>query len=410
MLMKSTRKSGPADRREKIAGRLALEAVCLMTLGPPLFAQASLSAQSQTMSITLTGQSMIRTDIRAHSPAAVPVIQSLLKGDVIFTNFETTIFDPRKGQKRTDGRFVSPPEAMEALKTFGFNLLSLANNHSFDLKTAGVQNVLERSARLNMAHAGVGKTIDEAVAPGYLKTPKGTVALIAMASGLVPDGGNATASRAGVNELHVSGDKPSDEDTRRILQSIGEARKKADMVIVYEHNHIFAKPFQTIMLEELPERLEPPEWLKKWTHAEIDAGADIVVMHGAPLLHGVEIYHGHPIFFDLGNFIFQVPPPDTLLDEPILWESVVAYVEFQGRNLQSIKFRPIAQNKIGEGQPDVHEEHTDNLFLQTRGLPKPATGEQAHYILERLADLSRPFGTTVVVNGDMAEIKLKSGT
>jgi hypothetical protein len=41
-------------------------------------------------------------------------------------------------------------------------------------------------------------------------------------------------------------------------------------------------------------------------------------------------------------------------------------------------------------------------------LPKLATGEQAQYILERLADLSRPFGTTVVVNGDMAEIKLKS--
>jgi hypothetical protein len=50
-----------------------------------------------------------------------------------------------------------------------------------------------------------------------------------------------------VNELHVSGDKASDEDTRRILQSIGEARKKADMVIVYEHNHIFAKPLQTII-------------------------------------------------------------------------------------------------------------------------------------------------------------------
>src|SRR5579871_5917266 len=134
MLMKSTRKSGSADRPEKIAGRLALVAVCFMTLEPLLFAQ---SAQSQTMSITLTGQSMIRTDIRAQSPAAVPIIQSLLNGDVIFTNFETTIFDPRKGQKRTDGRFVSPPEALEALQTFGFNLLSLANNHSFDLKTAG---------------------------------------------------------------------------------------------------------------------------------------------------------------------------------------------------------------------------------------------------------------------------------
>jgi poly-gamma-glutamate capsule biosynthesis protein CapA/YwtB (metallophosphatase superfamily) len=230
-----------------------------------------------------------------------------------------------------------------------------------------------------------------------------------MASGLIDEGGSATATRPGVNELRVEGNKPNQEDTERILQSIRTARKQADLVIVYEHNHVFDKPFRTIMLEELPERLAPPDWLKKWTHEEVDAGADIVVMHGAPLLHGVEIYHGRPIFFDLGNFIFQAPPMDILLDEPINWESVVAYVEFQGKNLRSIQFRPVAQNKIGQGQADTQDEHTNNLFLQTRGLPTPATGEQAHYILERLANLSRPFGTTVEVKGDTAEIQLKGG-
>ena len=64
-------------------------------------------------------------------------------------------------------------------------------------------------------------------------------------------------------------------------------------------------------------------------------------------------------------------------------------------------------NKMGQGQPDVQDEHTNNLFLQTRGLPKPATGEQARFILDRLANSSRPFGTTVVVKGEMAEISLK---
>jgi uncharacterized membrane protein YGL010W len=58
------------------------------------------------LSITLTGQSMIRSDIRAHAPSAVPVIMSLLKGDVIFTNFETTIVDEKKGQSH-HGRQVS---------------------------------------------------------------------------------------------------------------------------------------------------------------------------------------------------------------------------------------------------------------------------------------------------------------
>jgi poly-gamma-glutamate capsule biosynthesis protein CapA/YwtB (metallophosphatase superfamily) len=373
-------------------------------MSAPLWAQAP-----ATFSITLTGQSMIRSDIREHAPEAVPIIKSLLKGDVIFTNFECTIVDEKKGQSHMDGRFLSPPEAMDALKSFGFNLLSLSNNHSFDLKTDGIQNTLENAKRLGLAHAGIGNNIQEAAAPGYLRTPKGTVALIGIASGLVPEGGAATANRPGVNELRVQDGKPNAEDSQRILQSIRDARKQADLVIVYQHNHVFEHPFQTIMLEELPERLAPPNWLKAWTHAEMDAGADIIVMHGAPLLHGVEIYKGRPIFYDLGNFIFQAPPADILLDEPINWESVVAYVEFQGKNLKSIQFRPIAQNKIGKGQPDVHDEHTNNIFLQTRGLPKPATGDQARYILERLAELSRPFGTAIDIKGEVAEIRLNGG-
>ena len=389
-----------------LCGRLPRAAACL---GMVFGISGAASAQTPTLSITLTGQSMIRSDIRAHAPAAVPVIMSLLKGDVVFTNFETTILDVTKGQSPKDGRFLSPPEAMESLKTFGFNLLSLSNNHAWDLKVPGIQNTLAQVKRLNLAHAGTGNTLQEAVAPGYLHTPKGTVALIGIASGLIEEGGAATATRPGVNELRVEGNKPNPEDTQRILQSIRDARKQADIVIVYEHNHVFDKPFRTIMLEELPERLGPPDWLKKWTHAEVDAGADIIVMHGAPLLHGVEIYRDRPIFFDLGNFIFQAPPTEVLLDEPIVWESVVAYVDFQGKKLQSIKFRPIWQNKIGEGQPDPHDEHTNNLFLQTRGLPAPATGEQARYILERLADLSRPFGTKIEVKGETAEIKLKGG-
>jgi len=387
---------------------LAWSAVFVAVLFSAILLSSILCAQSPALSITLTGQSMIRSDIRAHAPSAVPVIMSLLKGDVIFTNFETTIVDEKKGQSHLDGRFLSPPEALDALQTFGFNLVSFSNNHAFDLKVPGIQNTLQEAARLKLAHAGTGNTIEEAAAPGYLHTPKGTVALVGMASGLVAEGGSATPTRPGVNELRVEGNKPNEEDTKRILQSIREASKHADLVIVYEHNHVFDKPFSTIMLEELPERLAPPDWLKAWTHAEVDAGADIIVMHGAPLLHGVEIYHGRPIFYDLGNFIFQTPPKDTLLDEPIDWESVVAYVDFQGKNLRSITFRPIALNKIGQGQADTKDEHTNNLFLQTRGLPTPATGEQAHYILERLASLSRPFGTTVVLKGDTAAIELKA--
>ena len=398
---------------------LALPFVILCAMG------SARQPQDAPITITLAGQSMIRSDIRATAPAAVPPIQGLLKGDVVFTNFEGAVAE--KGETVHEGRgFLAPAEALDALATFGFNLLALSDNHAFDLKATGIQNTIREADSRKIIHAGTGNILAEAAAPGYLHTPKGTIALIASASGLIAPVASATAERPGVNELRVEAgaveneatldlpgapaNAPNAEDSRRILQSIRDARQHADLVIVYQHNHVFGNhSFATIFTEGMQERLAPNDWLRQWTHAEVDAGADIVVMHGAPLLHGVEIYRGRPIFFDLGNFIYNLPPTLTYIDEPMSWESVVACVQFQGKNLKSISFRPIVLNNLGEGEPDVHSAYTNNEFLDTRGLPSPATGARAGYILQRLADASKPFGTTMEIKGDTAEIKLPAG-
>ena len=391
----------------------------------------ALSAQSTPITIVLTGQSMLRSDLRATKPVAVPVIKGLLNGDVMFTNLEGAIAEP--GETIQEGRgFLTPPEALDALTTMGFNLVALSGNHAFDLKETGIRNTLRETDRRKIVHAGTGNNIAEAGAPAYLQTPRGTVALIASASGLIAPGGRATAERPGVNELRVqAGDReneatddlpgapantPNPDDARRILQSIRDARQRADIVIVYQHNHVFGnRSFSTIFTEGMPERLAPNPWLTKWTHDEIDAGADIIVMHGAPLLHGVEIYRGRPIFFDLGNFIYNVPPTLTYIDEPMAWESVVATVQFEGstqnasqrpaqRTLKSISLRPVVLNNIGDGQPDVQNAYATNPFLHTRGLPTPAPAARAGYILERLSNASKPFGTTMEIRGETATI------
>ena len=390
-------------------------AICLTTL---LTLGNSAWSQSPPIKLVLTGQSMIRSDIRLYTPSVVPTMAPLLRGDVVFTNFEATV--AKKGQPNNtvlrEGNSLAPPEAMDALKDMGFNLLSLANNHSWDLKVPGIQNAIEEANRRNLAHAGTGNSLEQATEPAYLRTPKGTVALVAMASGLVRPGASAAPSRPGENELRVeAGNKPNQEDARRILQSIRDAASRADLVIVYQHNHVYDKPFATIFAEELPDRLVPPDWIKNWAHGEIDAGANIVVMHGAPVVQGVEIYRGGLILYDLGNFIFNLPLTEaTTLLEPMVWESVVASVEFQGKTLQSVSFRPIVLNLMGQGQVDTQDDHPYSLpefprpFIATRGLPKPAAGEQARYILERLAASSRPFGTDVEVKDEIAEITLKS--
>ena len=381
---------------------------------------AALSAQSTPITIVLTGQSMIRSDLRATKPAAVPAIKALLNGDVIFTNLEAAVAQP--GETIQEGRgFLTPPEALDALSAMGFNLLALADNHSFDLRDTGIRNTVREADRRKIVHAGTGNNIAEAGAPAYLRSAKGTVALIASASGLIAPGGRADVERAGVNELRVeAGDReneatedlrgapantPNAEDSRRILQSIRDARQRADVVIVYQHNHVFGnRAFSTIFTEGLPERLAPNPWLTNWTHQEIDAGADIVVMHGAPLLHGIEIYRGRPIFYDLGNFIYNVPPTLTYIDEPMAWESVVASVQVEAKSVKSISLRAVVLNNIGDGQPDVHNPYTSNEFLHTRGLPAGATAARAGYILQRVADASKPFGTKIAIGGETATI------
>ena len=76
-----------------------------------------------------------------------------------FTTFEGTVF--QGGQSVAQGRgFLVPEAALDALKSFGFNLLSLSNNHAFDLKGAGLGNTLKAvELRAASRHAGTGNTL-----------------------------------------------------------------------------------------------------------------------------------------------------------------------------------------------------------------------------------------------------------
>lgn len=372
------------------------------------------TARAQDLTVTLTGQSMIRSDIRESSPQSVAVISGLISGsDVIFTNFEGTIAYPGQPNADTPAQgpeFLDPPATLDGLKALGFNLIDTSNNHSADLKVPGFLNTLKEADRVGLVHAGTGRNITEATAPAYLKTPHGTVALVASASGSIAKDGMATDTHPGVDELRLDAHNvPNPEDARRILAAITEASHHSDLVIVYQHNHAFDKPFGEMYTEALPDRMKPPTWLIHWVHEEIEAGADVIVMHGAPNLHGIEIYKGKPIFYDLGNFFFNAPLTMWTLQEPMTWESVVAKLSFKGRAVQSIQLQPIVMNFIGEGVPEAHDPYVSNHFMHTRGLPAPAKGQQATDILQRIADLSEPFDTRVMIIGESATVVVKPG-
>src|SRR5262245_10583686 len=151
--------------------------------------------------------------------------------------------------------------------------------------------------------------------------------------------------------------------------------------------------------------------------AAIDAGADVVAGHGPHLTLGVEIYRQRPIFYSLGNFIFQndtveVFPaesygrfglgheatPADFLDTRTdgekrgfpasreFWESVVAECEFRNRAVAAIRLHPV---DLGHGTSRAQ-----------RGRPMLARGDVARRVLERVARLSKPFGTRLEFDGE----------
>ncbi len=171
---------------------------------------------------------------------------------------------------------------------------------------------------------------------------------------------------------------------------------------------------------------EPAQFAVDFAHAVIDAGADAVVGHGPHLTLGVELYKGRPIFYSLGNLIFQndnVPvfpaesyarfgldhraTPTDFLDartgnetrgfpaEREFWHGLAASCAFAGGKLAELRLHPL---DLGAGLP-----------RSQRGRPVLARGDVAQAILARVKRLSARFGTEIALDGETALVRLGAG-
>ena len=362
------------DRRTTLAGLLAG------------LAMPAAAARSAVVNVTLLGQALLEHDLRAQNwPAGRAIRETLAGADVVFSNLETVIARPgtELGQptRALETLHSGGPEVLECLRDFHISLLATANNHAYDLGTAGVLSTLAELDAAKLAHAGTGRTLAAAAAPGF--TPDGRVGLVAWATGKVRDGGAATATRAGVNEVRE--DAPgrlNEDDVARVLTAIGTAAKRSKVVIAYHHNHLWGDDMAVT-----------PAWQRDLAKRCVDAGAHVYVAHGAPLLHGVELYRDAPLFYGLGNFIFQTETPPGRYPARA-WDGLIVAGQFAGGR-PALTFRPIVLNERGVGGPDDRA---------TVGRPALATGPDARRILRDFADRSRAFGTTIRIAGDRATL------
>lgn len=378
------------------------------------------------------------------------------------------------------GAILMDPLVPPDLKTIGFDLMARANNHVMDLGVVGMRLTTEALEKAGLVQAGVGMSQGDARAPAFLDTPYGSVGLISVAATFTDLARAGPAipgepARPGVNALRtteyhlvsatemgelkvlakeaqkVRDDQPvpqtglpemtraalglqqnppntldlfgvnymvsdhhgfhytmNQSDLQEILLNVEDAKKLSDFVIVSIHAHMPGN------FSEVPADYEP-----EFAHDVINAGADAFLAQGPHQLRGIEIYKGRPIFYSLGDFIFQIdiiqPIEPDIYDQyhldprtsspvdvsekedeldfanPNMYQSVVAVMTFGRQGVSEIKLIPI----------DLHQGER----LADRGVPTLASPAMARTILERLQTLSRPFGTDIKIVGNIGIIR-----
>lgn len=355
------------------------------------------AAEESVLRVTLVGQALIKQDLRVHAPVAFEQATAYLSGaDVVFTNLEVAVAPiDAPVVKRTPSVTHVTPDILENLREMGFNLLSLSNNHAWDLGETGLYTTIEESRRAGFVIAGTGRNLDEAAAPAYLDTANGRVALIGFASGanqLTDSSTWAGPNRPGVNYLNLSADGTLDpEQKSRILASVREAAANADLVIAYHHQHFWGErygPDTPPGRETRLDRFDTPAWQEEFVRELIDHGAGLFVGHGNPALHGVEIYKGRPILYGLGNYIFHSAQSVDRYGATA-HQTVVAQVEFREGRVTRMDFRPLVLSLLS----------TDQVM---RGFPYLARSGEARAILLYLQDQSARYGTRIMIDGDRA--------
>ena len=171
------------------------------------------------------------------------------------------------------------PLTIKALRSAGFNMVTLANNHFFDYGEDGVSDTLQICADENMDFVGGGHNRNQAESIFYKEIQGLKLAFINCCEN---EFSIAESDRGGSNSINPV----------RQFYSIQEAKRNSDKVIVITHGG--------------PENYQyPTPRMKELYRFFVDSGADVVVNHHQHCYSGYEIYNGKPIFYGLGNFCFD---------------------------------------------------------------------------------------------------------
>lgn len=402
-----------------------------------------------------------------------PIQEIAKKADVRLFNLENVLSDrPIYASSYCGGTWLLAKEdTLDDTLRFGFNGCSFANNHTMDYSYDGLFDTLRAAEKRNLPICGAGKDLAEASAYTVIDTPNGKCALISICATFndaarAGDPSDYLPGRPGLNPLrfsieyhitpahmkalkemsagtHIDGRRnrsrmggytpmPPDgcfgfgeynfreceqegkfsrvnaNDMARTENTIKKALGECETVIVNIHSHEIKHDTDD----------EPDDFLIEFCRKCIDAGASAVIGTGTHQLKAVEIYNGKPIFYSLGNFIFQSDMvfcmPDDFREKYKMPYGLTAREQIAeraklgngGLHTDVNNFRSLMPfMTFDNGKLTELSLYPLRLDMHT-GLPTLADSAEAKIIYDYLCDRNRQFGTVIRMNENVIEVNL----
>lgn len=209
------------------------------------------------------------------------VEQILRNADVTFGNLEGTLLDSGGTPKKCNDpkvcyAFRTPVKYVKNLVSAGFDIMSLANNHAGDMGDSGRRSSIRTLENAGILHAG---QLNFKTTIFVKDSTRYGLAAFAPNSNCVP-----------LNDL---------EGAIKIVKELADS---TDIIIVSFHGGAEGAHYESVPRVNEMFHGENRGDVYHFSHALIDAGADIIFGHGPHVTRAVEVYKDRFIAYSLGNF------------------------------------------------------------------------------------------------------------
>lgn len=277
------------------------------------------------------------------------VLDRMHAADIMMINNEFPYSDRGEALQGKTYTFRAPTQAVSLLNDMGVDVVSVANNHTFDFGETGLLDTLTTLENAGMPYTGAGRNIEEAAQPVYFQADGvkvGTIAATQIERMANPDTRAATETLPGVLQCY---------DPEYLANTIAEVKENCDYLILFIH-------WGTESTDEL-------HWAQT-EHAALyaEAGADIIIGAHPHVLQEVGFVDGIPVVYSMGNFWFS----SYTLD------SCMISLTLQNGEFESLEFIPCIQK--GCGVQMLYGEDRERVLNYMRSISETAVIDENGFI------------------------------